>query len=405
MNENEKKWYQRPELWAGAGFGLLALYHLYWLLRYALYGGAVMTKLPMVLAILMHLLNAGAFGFLAYCLLTKRRDLLSKALLVMAGVQAVWFLYGFYTGAYEVESWGYYSGWQTKFNLLFVLPGLAGLIGWAGAWLFSEMQLNGKYEKYQDQAEELWFFPAVLVLADLVLTFLVYVLIILFTSGTWYSGLSSRSIVITLIQAGALGLTMQWVFWPEGRPRQEAAADDVDLRELPDGYCGIMKLIFLSLLTLGIYAMIWVHRTTRFLNQRIWPKMEHPVRHVLLCAIVPFYLIWWLCKNDAARDPDQSPAHQVAGCLFVPFYFTYWLYKNARRTDALARSRGMESNIAILCLVLGIFAPVVSMVVLQDRLNAILLPADYPAVSREAPVVPTAPAAPVGDNPDDLPEF
>ena len=107
MNENEKKWYQRPELWAGAGFGLLALYHLYWLLRYALYGGAVMTKLPMVLAILMNLLNAGAFGFLAYCLLPKRRDLLSKALLVMAGVQAVWFLYGFYTGAYEVESWGY----------------------------------------------------------------------------------------------------------------------------------------------------------------------------------------------------------------------------------------------------------------------------------------------------------
>ena len=168
---------------------------------------------------------------------------------------------------------------------------------------------------------------------------------------------------------------------------------------------GILARIIFSILTLGIYAMIWVHRTTRFLNQRIWPKMEHPVRHVLLCAIVPFYLIWWLCKNDAARDPDQSPAHQVAGCLFVPFYFTYWLYKNARRTDALARSRGMESNIAILCLVLGIFAPVVSMVVLQDRLNAILLPADYLAVSREAPVVPTAPAAPAGDNPDDLPEF
>ena len=121
MNENEKKWYQRPELWAGAGFGLLALYHLYWLLRYALYGGAVMTKLPMVLAILMHLLNAGAFGFLAYCLLTKRRTVALTAAGLFLAVGSI----------YVIQS-------LSPMDHLTPCVAAAGLTG-ASAWFFQPL--------------------------------------------------------------------------------------------------------------------------------------------------------------------------------------------------------------------------------------------------------------------------
>ena len=56
-----------------------------------------------------------------------------------------------------------------------------------------------------------------------------------------------------------------------------------------DAYCGIGKLILLSIFTLGIWSLIWIHRTTKFLNQAPDAEYHNPTKKLLLCMFVPFY--------------------------------------------------------------------------------------------------------------------
>lgn len=73
--------------------------------------------------------------------------------------------------------------------------------------------------------------------------------------------------------------------------------------------------ILASVLTLGIYDLVWIYRVTRFLN-----KLE--------------------------TIPKQSPSRYVWLCAVFPSISLYWVYFNSWRLDCLAQQYGIESHIA-----------------------------------------------------------
>ncbi len=86
---------------------------------------------------------------------------------------------------------------------------------------------------------------------------------------------------------------------------------------------------------------MWIYRTTRYLNKAKNVEYYNPTKKLLLC-------------------------------MFVPFYQIYWLYKHGERIDILSKEKKLkESNMATLCLVLGIFIPVVAYIIMQDKINTI----------------------------------
>ncbi|MBQ4560082.1 MAG: SHOCT domain-containing protein [Tyzzerella sp.] len=72
--------------------------------------------------------------------------------------------------------------------------------------------------------------------------------------------------------------------------------------------------------------------------------------------------------------------------MFVPFYSIYWTYKSAIRIDKLARTKGIQSDLSTLCLILAIFVPIIPPILMQDKVNAIVFPGT--PVQQNAPVQP-----------------
>ena len=108
-----------------------------------------------------------------------------------------------------------------------------------------------------------------------------------------------------------------------------------------EGYCGLGKHIVLCLFTFGIWALIWTYRTTKFLNQAPGAQQYNPTTKLLLC-------------------------------MFVPFYQIYWFYKHGQRIDAICKDKNLGmGDMATICLLLGIFIPLVAMILMQDRINTI----------------------------------
>jgi len=99
--------------------------------------------------------------------------------------------------------------------------------------------------------------------------------------------------------------------------------------------------VLLLLLTGGIWDLIWIYHTTRYLN------------------CVP-------------GEEYRNPATKLLLCMFVPFYSIYWVYKSAQRIDKLAQTMGVLSDLAIVCLILEIFVPMVPPILMQDKINKIL---------------------------------
>ena len=113
-----------------------------------------------------------------------------------------------------------------------------------------------------------------------------------------------------------------------------------------DGYCDLLTHILLLLFTFGIWQYVWIYKTTSYLNN------------------VP---------NEERRNPTTK----LLLCMFVPFYYIYWTYKSAQRIDRLAVSKGKQSDISTLCLILSIFISIVPPIIMQDKINNIVKPKTY----------------------------
>ena len=57
--------------------------------------------------------------------------------------------------------------------------------------------------------------------------------------------------------------------------------------------------------------------------------------------------------------------------MFVPFYSIYWMYQSAQRLDKLANSKGIKSDLSVICLVLAFFVGIIPPMLMQDKINTI----------------------------------
>lgn len=114
----------------------------------------------------------------------------------------------------------------------------------------------------------------------------------------------------------------------------------------PDAYIGIVKLVVLSIFTLGIYVYIWVYKTSRYFDTVL------------------------------NRQGSFSPGVEVVLCLFVPFYFLYWIYKQSKAADEAHKCRGNFGNndLPVINLLLAIFGlGIIAYALLQDQINKLCL--------------------------------
>lgn len=99
--------------------------------------------------------------------------------------------------------------------------------------------------------------------------------------------------------------------------------------------------ILLLILTFGIWRLIWIYRMTE-------------------------------CLNCVQEEETRNPALNLLLCMVVPFYSVYWTYKSAEYIDTFAKSKDVRSDLAILCLFLEIFIPIVPPILMQDKINKII---------------------------------
>lgn len=100
--------------------------------------------------------------------------------------------------------------------------------------------------------------------------------------------------------------------------------------------------IVLILVSATIWPIFWTYRTTRYTNQVKDLEKRIPIRKLLLC-------------------------------LFVPFYIIYWNYVTAKRIDMIAEENGVKTDakIAVLCLVFSFLLNIAPPIIMQSRINKI----------------------------------
>lgn len=107
-------------------------------------------------------------------------------------------------------------------------------------------------------------------------------------------------------------------------------------------YKSLVPHVLLLLFTCGIYYLVWIYRTTDSLNA---------------------------CKNEEYR----TPVNKLLLCMFVPFYSIYWTYKSAHRIDMLGYEKGIQGETATLSLILSLFVPILPPILMQSKLNSVIM--------------------------------
>lgn len=309
------------------------------------------------------LLYVAGCVFFAVVLFMKRRDML---LLISVAVMAFLDLLSLLVGPYRIS--------LVFLNLIKLAASLSLLAITAAA-------TTDYFPQYKGTARQLWFLPLVLSA--------VLIVINLFSRVLFGTG---QDIFRTLLMGAGYTLAVVWIAIPNGfsqkgygvdmgaAPAGSSAPSGGFAPSAPyanytaqadDGYCDMVKCILLLLFTFGIYYYIWIYRTTRYLNR---------------------------VEGELPRNPTTK----LLLCMFVPFYSIYWTYVSAQRVDKLARSRGVNSDLTVLCLVLAIFVGIIPPMLMQDKINTVVdvergtaraTPATPAAPVYTAPTAPAAPAA------------
>ena len=328
-----------------------------------------------------HILETGAFVLLAVAMLSKTRyPLVPIALAAETLCSLVYLINGLINGKYTTEIMSYYSYYdETHFNLLCILPDLLSLLA-VGAACFAVFAMGTNLlEKYRKTAENLWFVPVIIEAASILLSIILYIAFYalnIFNIYWIYGWYSFSSFLYGLLYTAGLAAVLLNLKYPEcAAQRQEAPSAEADQQGAqgaqgaqgdqndqsaqyasrsassavyttqnvtrPDGYCSMVKHVLLLIFTFGIWQLIWIYRTTRYLN----------------CV---------------TAEPPRNPTTKLLLCMFVPFYIIYWMYKHAKYIDILAAEKGIPSDIGVLCLVLEFFVPIVPPILMQDKLNTIV---------------------------------
>ena len=174
-------------------------------------------------------------------------------------------------------------------------------------------------------------------------------------------------LIVYVVYTVALFLLGAWLKDPYKEVTAQQATEtgsSAKTTSCEEAYCSLGKHILLCLFTCGIWSLIWTYRTTKFLNKAPNAQWYNPTTKLLLC-------------------------------MFVPFYQIYWFYKHGQRIDALANQKKLAgSDMATLCLILGIFIPIVACILMQEKINNICMTKE---VSEEA--------KPVADTSEELKKY
>ena len=103
----------------------------------------------------------------------------------------------------------------------------------------------------------------------------------------------------------------------------------------------IAKHIFFTIISLGIWVLIWTYHVTKNLNKVAGMKRRDPRKELLLCMI-------------------------------LPLYYAFWLMKTGEYMEAYARENGKQCKLEIICLVFACILPFVSTILIQNKINMIV---------------------------------
>ena len=250
-------------------------------------------------------------------------------------------LFGFFGGfsrdAYAiVDQWEEYRSVTQNFFTL--LPGLLKLAGALGAAALGALLYAAKFPALGDKLRKYWYLPALLLAVTVLYGLCLGLLTALFGYGSHFAGFGE---FVSLRMLALTGLAFCFGLSASGRQELPNRAFGGDAEDAPYElkYCSPALLLFLTLITLGIWMLVWIYRTT--------------------AALAPW--------ED--RHP-RKPWLEVVCCLLLPFYVVYWLYRSAQLA-ALAADGEEDRHFATLCLVLAALLTPVAMLLVQDKLNVL----------------------------------
>ena len=336
----------------GIIFSVLTLFQLITLIRFFSFAAV--------------LLLAG-YAVTATALFMEKRDFLPiVGIGLLAFSKLISFFQGFSTVTYRVRTYSYFSGVFEHFNLFAILPALVTLTAYGFLLFLAVCTFTDCLPKQKTFVKNIWFLPAALTAVSFAGGLLIYALISVFSGGIWMGCIAYHSffnILQTLLLTAGLLMTGMWLAYPQAEQSPfsyDTSSDTSGIADsgcrqnqtpyeygtgapihMQDGYCDLVKHILLLLFTFGIWYFIWIYRTTRYLNR-------------------------------VEGEEYRNPTYKLLLCMFVPFYLIYWVYQSARRIDRLAASRGVSSDLTVLCLILAIFVGIIPPMLMQEKLNAII---------------------------------
>lgn len=253
-------------------------------------------------------------------------------------------------------------------NVAFILSRLFKLAAWVGAIMISVACLTERLPQDRAAVKKVWFVPAA--------CYAVGVIIWSIWGAAHYRIRTSYFVFDLLLNVLGLLLAMLWVVNSNafaqktadasdpGQPESAAPASGAAATAESTAYYNLGMHVVLLLLTFGVWYLIWIYRMTGYLNR---VKDEQP----------------------------RNPTNQLLLCIFVPFYTVWWVYQSAQRIDKLAATKGIASDLSMLCLILAIFVGVVPPILMQDKINAIATTDGAPDQPADSAQTQTAGRAPV----------
>ncbi len=344
-------------------FGLLAIRSLVYVFRDFMYLDS-MTYFPYDF---FSLLGFAALAFAAIALVVDKIDsrlsfvgFCGACCTVLA--QLIYLVVLGKLGAYVLIDFYGYSQYS---NLFFALPNVLKLIAYILLAVELAIGTFGAFAKAKLALRHLWFVPPAFLLLAAVLQQLLYMAYGL----RWYGGYSMFTLshftifavlLVAMVAIGILTLNPKLLedsvapgydynseksteyAYSAGEGTSSAGSTQYYAPKKPSGYIDMLPHILLLLFTFGIWRLVWVYKTTGFLN----------------CA---------------PNEPQRTPVCQLLLFMFVPFYSFYWIYASCKRIDALGYYKNIPGEITVMCVICEIFVNVITPMFMQDKINNIVM--------------------------------
>lgn len=182
--------------------------------------------------------------------------------------------------------------------------------------------------------KKLWFLPAILILGNPISSIVGYLLNDTLTIGFGFLGFTGQMILLPLLYVSFMicaGLAFKSTC-----PEDEEVPDGYQQKQ--EGYYDLVQHALLLFFTFGIWELIWIYRTTKFLN-------------------------------NAPDQEERNPTTKLLLCMFVPFYYVYWIYRSCKILDEWGKEKQDNEEITLIALILSFFVRIVSLILMQNKLN------------------------------------